>query len=32
MVPSTCPAVQLPNLPGVDYMIKLLTGKDTAIF
>ena len=24
------PAVQLPNLPGVDYMIKLLTGKDTA--
>ena len=24
------PAVQLPNLPGVDYMIKLLTGKDSA--
>ena len=24
------PAVQLPNLAGVDYMIKLLTGKDTA--
>ena len=24
------PAVQLPNLPGVDYMIKLLTGKETA--
>ena len=24
------PAVQLPNLPGVDYIIKLLTGKDTA--
>ena len=24
------PAVQLPNLPGADYMIKLLTGKDTA--
>ena len=24
------PAVQLPNLPGVDYMIKLLTGKDTS--
>ena len=23
------PAVQLPNLPGVDYMIKLLTGKET---
>ena len=23
------PAVQLPNLPGVDYMIKLLTGKQT---
>ena len=24
------PAVQLPNLPGVDYMIKLLTGKENA--
>ena len=24
------PAVTLPNLPGVDYMIKLLTGKDAA--
>ena len=23
------PAVTLPNLPGVDYMIKLLTGRDT---
>ena len=23
------PAVTLPNLPGVDYMIKLLTGKET---